>query len=315
MPTYKVTDPSNGKTLRLTGDSPPTEQELEQVFSQYQQNQPASNKVNKALNTFADTSKGALTSVLGYLGQKSAGAPGAGIGTAMGSLVGSGMQEQVDRFQDSNRSGLEKGFDATQWLYNLALNPTGIPSKLGRDLGSSDNTGKAVKDAGIAGATAFILSAILTPKHNANKTREFFVNKNGEKVVDGNKVVEVVQEQFDKMPAAKKTKAVKVAFEATINELKDKTIPFEEAMAMKRQYFSPNFSLTTGNPLKGTAIDKILKTAGQGMRSQTRPLSSGAAIADDVYSAMARMQQGLKFPTKIAGGMALNELLRKAMGR
>ena len=33
MPTYKVTDPNTGKTLRLTGDSPPTEQELEGIFS------------------------------------------------------------------------------------------------------------------------------------------------------------------------------------------------------------------------------------------------------------------------------------------
>lgn len=35
MPTYKVTDPQTGKTLRLTGDSPPTEQELNDVFSQF----------------------------------------------------------------------------------------------------------------------------------------------------------------------------------------------------------------------------------------------------------------------------------------
>jgi hypothetical protein len=32
MPTYRVTDPASGKTLRLTGDSPPTEQELEEIF-------------------------------------------------------------------------------------------------------------------------------------------------------------------------------------------------------------------------------------------------------------------------------------------
>ena len=37
MPTYQVTDPQTGKTLKLTGDSPPTEQELEQIFSEYQQ--------------------------------------------------------------------------------------------------------------------------------------------------------------------------------------------------------------------------------------------------------------------------------------
>lgn len=33
MPTYTVTDPASGRQLRLTGDSPPTEQELEEVFS------------------------------------------------------------------------------------------------------------------------------------------------------------------------------------------------------------------------------------------------------------------------------------------
>lgn len=32
MPTYKVTDPKTGVTLKLTGDSPPTEAELEQIF-------------------------------------------------------------------------------------------------------------------------------------------------------------------------------------------------------------------------------------------------------------------------------------------
>jgi len=36
MPDYIVTDPNTGKTLKLTGDSPPTEQELEQIFSSSQ---------------------------------------------------------------------------------------------------------------------------------------------------------------------------------------------------------------------------------------------------------------------------------------
>lgn len=34
MPTYKVTDPNTNKTVKLTGDSPPSEQELETIFSQ-----------------------------------------------------------------------------------------------------------------------------------------------------------------------------------------------------------------------------------------------------------------------------------------
>lgn len=36
MPTYKVTDPDSGRTLSLTGDTPPTEQELENIFRVYE---------------------------------------------------------------------------------------------------------------------------------------------------------------------------------------------------------------------------------------------------------------------------------------
>lgn len=36
MPTFKITDPNSGRTLRVTGDSPPSQQEIEQLFSQFQ---------------------------------------------------------------------------------------------------------------------------------------------------------------------------------------------------------------------------------------------------------------------------------------
>lgn len=35
MPTYEVTDPQSGRVLQLTGDTPPTEQDLDQIFAQY----------------------------------------------------------------------------------------------------------------------------------------------------------------------------------------------------------------------------------------------------------------------------------------
>ena len=41
MPTYRIKDPSSGRTIRLTGDSPPTEQEIEEVFKSVGQQQPA----------------------------------------------------------------------------------------------------------------------------------------------------------------------------------------------------------------------------------------------------------------------------------
>jgi len=37
MPIYEVTDPSTGRVVELTGDSPPTEQELEQIFASIKQ--------------------------------------------------------------------------------------------------------------------------------------------------------------------------------------------------------------------------------------------------------------------------------------
>lgn len=42
MPNYTVTDPDSGRTVTLQGDSPPTEQELNEVFSTLSQSAPAS---------------------------------------------------------------------------------------------------------------------------------------------------------------------------------------------------------------------------------------------------------------------------------
>ena len=40
MPTYKITDPTTGKTVKLTGDTPPTQEDLDQVFSQIHGQEP-----------------------------------------------------------------------------------------------------------------------------------------------------------------------------------------------------------------------------------------------------------------------------------
>lgn len=89
MPTYKVTDPNTGKTLRLTGDSPPTEQELEEIFKTQDfgaridfggdttpQAQPERSLADKAIGT----GEAALSAVTGA----TTGAVGGLIGTAEG---------------------------------------------------------------------------------------------------------------------------------------------------------------------------------------------------------------------------------------
>lgn len=52
METYEVTDPTSGVTLELTGDSPPTESELEAVFKAYKPPEPSvAEKSVAAINT------------------------------------------------------------------------------------------------------------------------------------------------------------------------------------------------------------------------------------------------------------------------
>lgn len=60
--TYKVTDPNTGRTMRLTGDSPPTEQELQEIFSQFEVKQERSfgERVGGAFDAAATMATGAV---------------------------------------------------------------------------------------------------------------------------------------------------------------------------------------------------------------------------------------------------------------
>ena len=53
MPTYKVKDPETGKVASLVGDSPPTEQELEEIFKKVKDEPSFFQKANKALGAGA----------------------------------------------------------------------------------------------------------------------------------------------------------------------------------------------------------------------------------------------------------------------
>lgn len=51
MPLYNVEDPETGVKLQLEGDSPPSEQELEQIFSQYSKQDQRSNLITDPVET------------------------------------------------------------------------------------------------------------------------------------------------------------------------------------------------------------------------------------------------------------------------
>lgn len=100
MATYKITDPQSGKVMRVTGDSPPTEQELQQIFSkvsgrpnlQAQQPQPLSGPVLSPMGQLvSDVSipqdqRAAQAARMGQMARRVA--PAARMGAEMGGMIG-----------------------------------------------------------------------------------------------------------------------------------------------------------------------------------------------------------------------------------
>lgn len=61
MPTYLVTDPQTGQKVKLTGDSPPTEQELNSIFASLSQGQPT--QAEQGERSFGEKALGAAENI------------------------------------------------------------------------------------------------------------------------------------------------------------------------------------------------------------------------------------------------------------
>lgn len=113
MPNYKITDPETGKTIRITGDTPPSEEELTQIFATARggqapqalsvapqaapQPQTIDNPITKLLNIFAPRT-------LGISEQKGSGASlaeQAGVGIGLAQNLPQIQQMQDQSFQQS----------------------------------------------------------------------------------------------------------------------------------------------------------------------------------------------------------------------
>ena len=86
MPTFMVTDPSTGQKLKLTGESLPTEAELEQIFSQ----QVPAGAETTAAGLAGAVTRGAGPIAAGALAGAAIGAPFAGVGAIPGAMAGAG---------------------------------------------------------------------------------------------------------------------------------------------------------------------------------------------------------------------------------
>jgi len=282
MAKYKITDNATGKTVTISGDHTPSEAEAEQIFKDAGLRQPIAPTQPKGLSyqqgdnpllyaaaktqeTLRDTQ--ALPIAGGIIGRAITRNP---LGTGVGVTAGTALQGLLKPGDTSLKDLIKPGVEAAAW--DMALTK---------------------------------LLPLLNLSKTSMKVRNLFITKNGEKMIDGTKVSKVVTEAYNKIPAAQKTASVKKAYEATVSELKDRMIPLGKAVEEKMSYFKPIFSETTGQKLKGTPLNQILESAGQGLRSQIREASPGVAGADDVFAALARAKNTMKWPTRIAAGGAI----------
>ncbi len=136
MATFRVTDPNTGRTIKLEGDSPPTEQELNQIFSQVGGQQQAPQQPQESSRLFG----GALPAIGGTLGSLAGGAVG---GAALGipSLGAGAVPGAVAGSVAGGAAGTGAGAAIENVLQNLfgRQRQTGVQQvqEAGRDVGAS----------------------------------------------------------------------------------------------------------------------------------------------------------------------------------
>ncbi len=64
MPTYKITDPATGKSVRITGDAPPDGKDIEEIFSHVQANTPQKTAPATGADFGASAPEGTLSTLL-----------------------------------------------------------------------------------------------------------------------------------------------------------------------------------------------------------------------------------------------------------
>ena len=111
MPTYRVRDSVSGVALDLTGDSPPTEQELTDLFAQYGKQEPERTVLGQIGETFKAVPRGIANTVL------STGEGLAELADAATNLVGA--EGLVDTGDENALVKASK--DGRDWIANSAV--------------------------------------------------------------------------------------------------------------------------------------------------------------------------------------------------
>ncbi len=156
MPIYEVTDPETGKTLELEGDSPPTEQELEQIFAaQGDQAMPEGSALDTVIEPALSVASGLKNTVEGGL---------MGIVQSLNPMAEEGagaeavVEQQAQTFTPKTQAGqkgmatlndlMQKGID----LANFPISGIGGLVELisGQGVNQAAETIKAIQESGMS---------------------------------------------------------------------------------------------------------------------------------------------------------------------
>lgn len=198
MPTYRITDPQTGKTIKVTGDSPPTEEELTQIFAS-QGGAPAAPTVqapNASIPTATQTKQSGFGVKAGLKGIASL--PGKlaqllnPVATNVGRQIGYGAAfggqagELYKQSQEQNANSAKELFelaqrtsdpDAKQRLIDAARRASNLSEQTNEDvLGEAEqklgiaNGGQLATPVRSGAALALETGALLAPGLNYGKT-------------------------------------------------------------------------------------------------------------------------------------------------
>jgi hypothetical protein len=168
MPVYEVTDSRTGRVLELTGDRPPTDEELQEIFAQYSAPQETQSGMSKAARTAIDVgveagSGIAGSTVGGLIGAALAPATlGASIpiGAIIGGAIGGGVGNVAVQRGQINR-GERPDFSYGELAAGVGLSaiPAGTFFKTGNSV-LKTMAARSAQGAGLGGAAEIAKTAI-----------------------------------------------------------------------------------------------------------------------------------------------------------
>jgi hypothetical protein len=162
VPTYTVTDPSTGKQLKLTGDSPPTEAELTQIFASTGGSQSQPGVGEQLWNAFKETGPQNVYNRqnLPLIGAAIAGAATGGAGaipvlaaSGFGGAIGEGVR-QATSGEEANPA--QMGVEGLKQAAQVGLGE-GAGKVLGAGVGLIRSAAAGAAEGGIGGAVARVV--------------------------------------------------------------------------------------------------------------------------------------------------------------